>query len=217
MPYNPVLSTVLPFLAALGGLLFLLLRRARADFSLQSALPQPAGALRFALQAPGTGPSLLRARSSSGTPFPPPARGELILVVDDDASLRDLLNTVLLNHGYQVALARDGVEGLKLFSAQPDRVALVLTDLHMPNSTGQSFVDLLRPIRPGVPILLMSGLDGSEGGTESVTVRSKDPFLLKPFKPAALLETIHRLLHPAKRSKSPTRPPMPPNPAPRKG
>lgn len=142
------------------------------------------------MQAPASG------RSSSGTPFPPPARGELILVVDDQASVRDLLHTVLLNHGYQVTLARDGAEGLQFFSAEPGRVALVLTDLHMPNISGKSFAELLRPIRPDVPILFMSGLDSSEEGGESGPVRSGDPFLLKPFKPAALLETIHRLLHP---------------------
>ncbi len=146
------------------------------------------------LSSPGRPPA--SSRSSSGTPFPPPAQGELILVVDDEASVRDLLCTVLINHGYQVAVARDGVEGLRLFSAQPDRVALVLTDLQMPNSSGQSFADLLRPIRPGVRILFMSGMDSSESGPEPSPVRSSDPFLLKPFKPAALLATIHRLLHP---------------------
>ncbi len=135
-------------------------------------------------------------RSSSGTPFPQPAQGELILVVDDEANVRDLLSTVLLNHGYQVLLARDGVEGLRLFSAAPDQIDLVLTDLHMPNSSGQSFADLLRPIRPDVRILFMSGLDSNEGGFEPGAVRSHDPFLLKPFKPAALLATIHKLLHP---------------------
>ncbi len=132
----------------------------------------------------------------SGTPFPSPARGELIMVVDDESSVRDLLSTVLLNHGYQVTVARDGIEGLGLFTVQADRIALVLTDLHMPNISGQTFADSIRALRPEMRILFMSGLDGSENGPESSHVRSNGPFLLKPFKPAALLATIHQLLHP---------------------
>ncbi len=197
MPLPSIHLIALSVLTALGGLLYFLLRRHRAGFFL------PAGDLAHPLahgshlEAPDVpfGESRARGRSTSNTPFTPRARGELILVVDDEESVLELLSTVLRNHGYQVALARDGVEGLALFSAQPDRIALVLTDLHMPNSSGQSFADLLRPIRPDVRILFMSGMDASEGTLESGTARSSDPFLLKPFKPAVLLETIHKLLH----------------------
>ncbi len=197
MPHYPDSSTVVLFFAALGGLLLHLLRRLPAGWFARIVFPQPELALCSALQAPGAAPGRPASRrSSSGTPFPPPARGELILVVDDEASVRDLLSTVLLNHGYSVALARDGIEGLRMFAAEPDQFALVLSDLHMPNSSGQSFADLIRPIRPNVRILFMSGLDNNESGPEPGSVRSSDPFLLKPFKPAALLATIHQLLHP---------------------
>lgn len=197
MPHYSAPFIFLLFLAAVGGLLFLL-RRHPAGWFAQTVPPRPEGAFCAALHPPaaGSGHPPAGGRSCSGTPFPPPAKGELILVVDDEASVRDLLSTVLLNHGYQVAVARDGVEGLRVFSATPDRIDLVLTDLHMPNSSGQSFADLIRPLRPDVRILFMSGLDGSEAGPESGQVRSNVPFLLKPFKPAALLATIHKLLHP---------------------
>ena len=123
-------------------------------------------------------------------------------MIDDQSNVRDLLSTVLLNHGYQVALARDGVEGLRMFSAEPDRVSLVLSDLSMPNIDGKSFAELIRPIRPEVRILFMSGLDGTAHGLESSLVSSSDPFLLKPFKPAVLLDKIHQLLHPEYQLKS---------------
>lgn len=198
MLFHSVHLIALSLLAATGGLLYFLLRRHGAGFFLPAGSGAPPVVLCSRLEAPAApfGGSPARGRASRNTPFTPRAQGELILVVDDEESVRDLLSTVLLNHGYQVALARDGVEGLSLFSAQADRVALVLTDLHMPNSGGQSFADLLRPIRPDVRILFMSGMDASEGALESGTARSSDPFLLKPFKPAALLETIHKLLHP---------------------
>jgi len=200
MPIYSASSNLLLILAASGGLLLLLLRRPRPALITPWGSPRPATALRSCLQPPeaptaGRPPAPDLPRSSSGTPFPPAARGELILVVDDESSVRDLLSTVLLNHGYQVAVARDGAEGLRLFSANPDRISLVLSDVYMPNISGKSFAELIRPIRPDVRILFMSGLDGSEQGPEAGRVASRDPFLLKPFKPAALLEKIHKLLH----------------------
>lgn len=133
-------------------------------------------------------------RSVSHVPFPPAARGELILLIDDDVRIRDLLSTVLLNHGYRVVVARTAEEGLRLFSAEADQFHLVISDVHLPNLSGHTFAELIRPIRPDIRILLMSGLDGTTSPFGPGA--SRDPFLLKPFKPAALLDKIHRLLHP---------------------
>ena len=137
------------------------------------------------------------ARSSTG-PFIPRGHGELILVVDDEAGVRDLLNAILVNHGYQVITARDGIEGINRFTAQQTQVALVITDMHMPHGRGDSFAGLLRLIRPDIRILYISGLGQGEsgGGGGSTPAQSTDPFLLKPFKPAALLAAVHKLLHP---------------------
>ncbi len=132
-------------------------------------------------------------RSSSGTPFPPEAQGELLLVVDDEVSVCELLSTVLTNHGYEVATARNGLEGAKYYSVNQERVALVISDMHMPQSDGKSFAELLRTIRPDTKILFMSGMDNAQVSNPPLP---HDPFLLKPFKPAALLEAIHQLLHP---------------------
>lgn len=131
---------------------------------------------------------------SSADPFIPRAAGELILVVDDEAGVRDLLNAVLVNHGYQVITARDGIEGINLFTAQQTSVALVITDMQMPHGSGDAFAELLRLIRPDIRVLFISGLAADEGSR--LAAASADPFLLKPFKPAALLEAVHKLLHP---------------------
>lgn len=132
----------------------------------------------------------------SSSPFVPRARGELILVVDDEAGVRDLLNAILVNHGYQVITARDGIEGINLFTAQQAQVAVVITDMHMPHGRGDSFAGLLRLMRPDIRVLYISGLTAAESGVGPVPAASEDPFLLKPFKPAALLEAVHKLLHP---------------------
>ncbi len=193
----PDISALIPSLlivAIIGGLLYLLFRRFNPAFA-----PVVAGQGRddfsFSLKPPGAS-AAASPRPSSATPFPPRAKGELILLVDDEASVRNLLTTVLLNHGYEVIIARDGAEGVAVFSEHKDRVALIITDIFMPKNNGRSFVDLIRPLRPDIRVLFMSGLEANGSGRDPGRKSSKDPFLLKPFKPAALLNTIHQVLHP---------------------
>ena len=103
-----------------------------------------------------------------------------------------MLNTVLLNHGYEVITARDVDEALVQFHKKKAQLKLIITDVDLPRESGRTFAEIVRPLRRDLPILFMSGLDS----TESLTERSQDPFLLKPFKPAALLTTMHGMLHP---------------------
>ena len=128
-------------------------------------------------------------------PVPPRANGELILVVDDQENIRDLLATVLSGHGYRTLLAVDGDDAVTVFKTQAESIAAVITDLHMPHTEGGSLADLLRQLRADIPVLFMSGLNEGAGGRDPVPATSRDPFLLKPFRPVALLEAIHRLLH----------------------
>lgn len=198
MPSPTFPFIVLLILAAFGGLLLLLLRRSRGGLFFS---PRAATTPNFSatMQSPvvtarlGTMTSA-GGRSSSGIPFPPLAQGELLLVVDDEASVCELLSTVLTNHGYQVATAANGLEGIKYYSAHSEQVALVISDIHMPQSDGKSFADELRAVRTDTKILFMSGM---EKAVESKPPLSYDPFLLKPFKPASLLQTVHDILHPA--------------------
>ncbi len=148
---------------------------------------------RVYIPAAGT-PTEVPRRGSD--PQVPRGNGELILVVDDEAGVRELLDAILVNHGYQVFTARDGIEGINIFSAQQAQVAMVITDMHMPHGRGDSFAGLLRLIRPDIRVLYISGLGADESGRSELPVSSTDPFLLKPFKPAALLQAVHRALHP---------------------
>ncbi|RXK53846.1 response regulator [Oleiharenicola lentus] len=194
MPDNSALILRLLILATFGGLLHLLLRRIIPAFA-PVVVGRNRDDLRFCLKPPGAS-TASSPRPSSATPFPPRANGELILLVDDEASVRNLLTTVLLNHGYEVIIARDGAEGVAVFSEHKDRVALIITDIFMPKNNGRSFVDLIRPLRPDIRVLFMSGLEANGSGRDPGRKSSSDPFLLKPFKPAALLNTIHQVLHP---------------------
>ncbi len=131
---------------------------------------------------------------ASAYSLPPRAAGELILIADDQESVRHLLETVLTDHGYRTVLAADGEQAVAIFKEHAAQVAAVVTDMHMPNLSGGFLADHLRSIRAHVPILFMSGLDSGDPFHKR-PVGSENPFLLKPFRPIALLEALHRLLH----------------------
>jgi CheY-like chemotaxis protein len=192
MPVESVSLPSLFFLAIIGGFLYLWFREIIAVRLLLSVVGAPNRAFRSCLQPPSA--SLPASpRPSSFTPFPPQASGELILLVEDDSRVRNMLNTVLLNHGYEVITARDVDEALVQFHKKKAQLKLIITDVDLPRESGRTFAEIVRPLRRDLPILFMSGLDS----TESLSERSQDPFLLKPFKPAALLSTMHGMLHPA--------------------
>ena len=191
MPVDPVSFPTLLSWAIFGGLLYLWFRDIIAVHLLSPVPVGPSRPLRTCFQPPGA-PFSASTRPPSTTPFPPQASGELILLVEDDSRVRNMLNTVLLNHGYEVITARDVDEALVQFHKKKAQLKLIITDVDLPRESGRTFAEIVRPLRRDLPILFMSGLDS----TESLTERSQDPFLLKPFKPAALLTTMHGMLHP---------------------
>ncbi|HLP26183.1 MAG TPA: ATP-binding protein, partial [Acidobacteriota bacterium] len=119
----------------------------------------------------------------------PRGDGELILVVDDEASVRDLLGATLTTHGYNVALAPNGIDGALVADTHRRSLRLVITDLAMPQLGGEPFVRLLRRQHPQVPILAVTGSPDWP--------KLDVPVLDKPFTPEALLTLVHSLLHPS--------------------
>src|SRR5690348_15772000 len=92
-------------------------------------------------------------RETSGTA--PGADCPTVLVIDDEAVVRQSLETLLETYGFQVALARDGAQGLAAFRRiAPD---LVLTDIVMPNQDGIETILTMRRERPAAKIIAMSG------------------------------------------------------------
>jgi CheY-like chemotaxis protein len=119
--------------------------------------------------------------------------GELILVVDDEAGIRDLVRTVLETYGYRVVVAADGDEGLAVYTQNRDDIRLVLTDLDMPGKGGAHLIRTLEEINPAVRVISVSGLfEGNAlGQVVGGPVRA---VLQKPFSPAELLKTLHDTL-----------------------
>ncbi|HJV23054.1 MAG TPA: ATP-binding protein [Holophagaceae bacterium] len=121
--------------------------------------------------------------SAITAPVPRQLKGRRILVVEDEHSIRDLVEEALRIHGAEVVLAGNGLEGWQAFLETP--FDLVFSDQLMPQRTGLEMLALIRGIAPKVPVILASGrgLEGLESELQ------KDPHLSllpKPF-------TLHRL------------------------
>jgi len=119
-----------------------------------------------------------------------------ILVVDDDQAIREMITTSLTRHNYRVVSAGDGMEAIGIFTARAGEIALVLTDLDMPNLDGASLARILTWQHPNLRLLVMSGLaESKSAGSEIGAVQKLAlALLLKPFTEKVLLKSIHELL-----------------------
>jgi len=114
--------------------------------------------------------------------------GASILLVDDDDIVRDVTRAILEASGYEVTEAPDGARALALVEERD--FDLVLADLVMPVMPGPELARRLRPLRPDLPILFMSGYSNS--GTDDVEDILVVP---KPFTIAVLREHVHAALN----------------------
>jgi PAS domain S-box-containing protein len=117
----------------------------------------------------------------------PHGNGELVMVVEDEAAIRNLTRTVLENFGYSVVVAADGREGLAIYASKGDTIGLVLTDTDMPTMTGQEMTRELRRMNPDVRVISMSGLGRPNPFADAV--------LPKPFSTTQLLRSFRNALH----------------------
>ena len=123
----------------------------------------------------------------------PRGRGELVLVVDDEAPVREITRQTLESFGYRVLLAADGAEALAVYAENKKDVALVLTDMMMPVMDGPAMIQVLAGMSPQLRILATSGLSGN--GLQSVAGGSSTIlFLPKPYTASTLLQTLHQML-----------------------
>jgi two-component system cell cycle sensor histidine kinase/response regulator CckA len=113
----------------------------------------------------------------------------MILLAEDEQSVRDLVDRILKNQGYAVLVAADGRQALEMAAAYPGPLHLLLTDLRMPDLDGASLARKLRNERPEIKVMLMSAyfdetLRAFEGWT----------FVRKPFQVSALIQAVRDAL-----------------------
>jgi PAS domain S-box-containing protein len=117
--------------------------------------------------------------------------GELILVVDDEANIRETLKLILENQNYQVLLATDGIEAIATYAKHQSDIKAVLIDLMMPTMDGASAIRALQQFNPQVKVIACSGLLTSDSLLNPASIKA---FLPKPFTADDLLNTLHRVL-----------------------
>ena len=123
----------------------------------------------------------------------PPTGKETLLLVEDEAQVRESVRRLLEGHGYTVLEARNGEDALRIFEDNEGGIDLVLTDLAMPEMGGQELVERLRARHPGLRVLFMSGYTdrsiANNGGTPSHT-----GFVEKPFTVETLMRRLREVL-----------------------
>ncbi|OQW66057.1 MAG: hypothetical protein BVN29_06110 [Nitrospira sp. ST-bin5] len=129
--------------------------------------------------------------ASDQTPRSSNRGGETILLVEDDASVRDLVRDELKKLGYRVLESKNGLEACLVATQQIGNYQLLLTDVVMPGMNGTELAQHLRILKPDLRILFISGYadDVGIGATDQLS-----DYLQKPFTPEALSQRIRQLL-----------------------
>jgi PAS domain S-box-containing protein len=124
----------------------------------------------------------------------PPRGSETVLLVEDEPLFRFTARMVLERAGYRVVEATNGVEALQMWEEHRGEVALLLTDLVLPQGIrGQELARRLREQSPQLKVLFTSGYSAEIAGHQ-LTLCGGETFLQKPFSHDQLLETVHQCL-----------------------
>ena len=130
------------------------------------------------------------------TPTRPPvvtkSSGETVLLVDDDLGVRLVIEETLLDLGYEVIMAEDGVEGLALLRSDL-AIDYLISDVMMPRMDGPTMIKLARPSRPSLPILIITGYS-ADLLSETGLLDDRMSILSKPFQIDDLTNRIQTAL-----------------------
>ncbi len=114
-----------------------------------------------------------------------------VLVVDDEAGMRDFLTLLLESQGYDVATAGDGGEALRLFDTQP--ADLVISDIKMPKMDGVALLGGLRQRDPSLPVIIITAHASAESAIQAMKLGAVD-YITKPFQVAEIKLVLGRAL-----------------------
>ncbi len=116
-----------------------------------------------------------------------------ILVVDDSASLRQVVSIALKGAGYDVIEACDGKDGLDKIKGQ--KISLVISDVNMPNMDGITFVKEMKklPEFKFTPVIMLT-TEGQESKKQEGQEAGAKAWVVKPFQPAQMLAAVGKLV-----------------------
>lgn len=116
--------------------------------------------------------------------------GKRILVIEDEASIQNILRIFLEDAGYQVTLADDGMDGIAAF--HKDSFDLVLLDIMMPRLDGYSVCEMIRN-ESSTPVILLTALDDEDNQMKGFNLLADD-YITKPFSMPLVLKRIEAVL-----------------------
>ncbi|MGF2035805.1 MAG: PAS domain S-box protein [Nostoc sp. CmiVER01] len=117
---------------------------------------------------------------------------ELILVVDDEAQIREIATIILEKHNYKILAASNGIEAIALYAQYKHQINAVLIDIMMPEMDGITAIRTLQKMNNQVQIIVCSGLNSMEFLAQAADV-SVQAVLSKPYTTRELLQTLHHL------------------------
>ena len=118
---------------------------------------------------------------------------ETILLVEDEATAREVISDTLEALGYNVLEAANGQAALEIFTRDPAQIALVLTDLVMPKMGGVELLRAVRAVRPGIKVVAMTGYSVEDEGLHLLAL-GMAAWLQKPFNYEVLAATLRQAL-----------------------
>jgi two-component system, cell cycle sensor histidine kinase and response regulator CckA len=128
------------------------------------------------------------------SPLPSAISGtETLLIVENEAAIRNLLQMALQKNGYRVLTAESGREALDLINAHSGPIHLLITDVMMPDIDGPELVRRLSTLRPDTRTLFMSGYMDDALGEQGV-LPSNVNFIQKPFSPRTIAQRVREIL-----------------------
>ena len=134
-------------------------------------------------ETPGAGSEVCHDGESSSEP-------EVILLVEDDAFVREVTNEVLRSAGYGVLAAKDAAEAVRTYEERGGKVDLLLSDVILPGETGLALAGTLRSKNPTLKVLLVSGYGEQIARLEV----AGEEYLGKPFSSETLLRRVRQIL-----------------------
>jgi DNA-binding NtrC family response regulator len=116
---------------------------------------------------------------------------EKILVIDDEAGMCSLINTVLSEEGYRVAATQKPQDGVAML--QKDAYDLVITDLRMPKMNGMEILQAVKSVSPAMPVILITAYSTVDSAVQAMKLGASD-YVAKPFKNDELCSAVDNVL-----------------------
>ena len=121
------------------------------------------------------------------------AQEKTILLIDDEETVINISEMMLVRLGYRVLKAHSGHEGLKLYKQNKSTIDLIISDLEMPEMNGKEVMDKLREVDPQIKVVLSSG-GLTEAEEKNVINKGFNGFIKKPYKMNTLCKKMAEII-----------------------